>query len=185
MFPDDMGPVLLPLARAAIADRLHLPGPEVPAADWLAEPGASFVTLHLAGRLRGCIGTLEAYRSLGEDTAANARAAAFADPRFPALTVREYAGIEVEVSVLSALEPVPYDDEDDLLGRLRPGIDGVVLRAGRRRGTFLPQVWDQLPDPSRFLDHLRRKAGLPGNGWDPAWQVDRYTVRRWSEQTAA
>lgn len=182
MFPDDMGRVLLPLARAAIAERLGLPGPAVPAADWLDEPGACFITLQLAGRLRGCIGTLEAWRGIGEDVEDNARSAAFRDPRFPPLSVAEYREVDLEVSVLSELEPIPCADEADLLARLRPGVDGVVLRAGRRSGTFLPQVWDQLPDPEKFVAHLKVKAGLPRRGWGPDWRCYRYGVRHWREQ---
>lgn len=181
MVREDMGHVLLPLARAAIADRLHLPGPRVPREDWLAEQGASFVTLHLSGQLRGCIGTIEPYRSLGEDTEANAQAAAFKDPRFPALTVWEYERIDLEVSVLSPMEPITYEDEADLLAQLRPGVDGLLLDAGWRRGTFLPQVWEQLPQPAKFLAHLKAKAGYSAHHWDPEWRFFRYTVRQWSE----
>lgn len=181
MFPDDMGRVLLPLARAAIAERLHLRGPHVHREDWLAEQGATFVTLHLSGQLRGCIGTIEPHRSVGEDTEANALAAAFRDPRFPALTVEEYERIDLEVSVLSPMEPVAYEDEADLLAQLRPGVDGLLLDAGWRRGTFLPQVWEQLPQPEHFLARLKAKAGFPARHWDPDWQFFRYTVRQWSE----
>lgn len=181
MFPDDMGRMLLPLARAAIAERLHLPGPHVPREPWLADQGASFVTLHLEGRLRGCIGTIEPYRSLGEDVEANARAAAFRDPRFEPLTVPEYERIDLEVSVLSPMEPVAYEDEADLVAQLRPGVDGLLLDAGRRRGTFLPQVWEQLPEPAKFLAHLKAKAGYSPHHWDPEWTFFRYTVRHWSE----
>lgn len=181
MVPQDAGRVLLPLARAAIAKRLGLPAPAVPAADWLAERGGSFVTLHLAGRLRGCIGTLEAYRSLGADIAANARAAAFDDPRFPPLEPGEYDQIDLEVSVLSAPEPMAYADEADLLSQLRPGVDGLLLEAEHRRGTFLPQVWDQLPRPADFLGQLKVKAGFSRHDWDPAWRISRYTVTAWSE----
>lgn len=182
MLPGDTGRVLLPLARAAIAARLGLPGPAVTPAEWLAEPGASFVTLHDAGRLRGCVGTLEPYCSLGEDVATNARAAAVHDPRFPPLTLPEYAGIDLEVSVLSALEPLACTDEADLLAQLRPGVDGLLLEAGRRRGTFLPQVWEQLPRPTQFLDRLKVKAGFSMRDWDPRWRFSRYTVQQWSER---
>lgn len=175
------GLVLLPLARAAIAARLGLPGPAVPPAEWLAEPGASFVTLHEAGRLRGCIGTLEPYCSLGDDVVNNARAAAFHDPRFPPVTVSEYARIDLEVSVLSATEPLACTDEADLLAQLRPGVDGLVLEGERRRGTFLPQVWEQLPRPAEFVDRLKVKAGFSARDWDPRWRFSRYTVQHWSE----
>lgn len=184
MVPEDSGAVLLPLARGAIAGRLGLDVPVVPAPGWLDEPGACFVTLQLDGKLRGCIGTIEPYRALGEDTAENARAAAFHDPRFRPLSVAEFHGIELEVSVLSALEPLAVIDETDLLAQLRPGVDGVLLRAGYRRGTFLPQVWEQLPDPAQFLAHLKAKAGLRTHGWSPDWEFSRYTVRHWREVPA-
>jgi uncharacterized protein len=179
--PEDAGTVLLPLARAAIAERLELPGPAVPTLPWLSEPGASFVTLHLAGQLRGCIGTLEAYRELGADVSANARAAAFDDPRFPPLAACEYARIDLEVSVLSTMEPLAYVDQADLLGRLRPGLDGLLLEGEHRRATFLPQVWEQLPAPDQFVDELKVKAGFSRSDWDAAWRFARYTVTAWSE----
>lgn len=183
MVPDDAGTVLLPLARAAIAHRLELAGPAVPTPPWLSEPGASFVTLHLAGRLRGCIGTLAAYRELGADVRANARAAAFNDPRFPPLDAGEYARIDLEVSVLSKPEPLAYVDQDDLLGQLRPGVDGLLLEGDHRRATFLPQVWEQLPVPDRFVGQLKVKAGFSRSDWDSAWRFARYTVTAWSEAT--
>ncbi len=182
MTPPDLGTVVLPLARASIATRLCLPGPQVPAADWLDEPGASFVTLHLAGRLRGCIGSIEPFRCLGEDVWANARAAAFHDPRFPALTVAEYPAIDLEVSVLSAQEPIECDDEADLLGQLRPGVDGLVLHTDCRKGTFLPQVWEQLPEPAEFVGRLKAKAGCQPRGWSPDWRFSRFTVGHCSER---
>lgn len=181
MWPENAGAVLLPLARAAIAAELGLKQPTVPEAEWLNAPGASFVTLHHTGRLRGCIGTIEPYRSLADDVAGNARAAAFADPRFPALTADEYPGIHVEVSVLSAPEPIRYADEADLLAQLRPGIDGVLLQAPEHRSTFLPQVWDQLRTPAEFFGQLKVKAGLSTRDFDPAWRISRYTVTAWNE----
>lgn len=184
MVPEDSGAVLLPLARAAIAGRLGLEAPVVPAPGWLDEPGACFVTLQLERRLRGCIGTIEPYRPLGEDTAENARAAAFHDPRFPPLTAAEFPVVELEVSVLSPLEPLAICGESDLLAQLRPGQDGVLLSAGSRRGTFLPQVWEQLPDPRQFLAHLKAKAGLPARAWSPDWQFFRYQVHSWRETPA-
>lgn len=181
MLPADAGRVLLPLARAALADRLGLPPPAVPAAEWLVAPGASFVSVHIAGRLRGCIGTLEQYRSLEADVTSNARAAAFEDPRFRHITAEEYAQIVLEVSVVSVPEPIAYADEADLRAQLRPGVDGVLLEAGKKRGTFLPQVWAQLPQPAEFLTNLKVKAGLPKDGWDPTWRFSRYAVDSWAE----
>ena len=191
--PADAGAILLPLARGAIAARLDPAGPAarrtVPeaAADaaWLDAPGASFVTLTSGrapgGALRGCIGSLEARRPLREDVEANAVAAALHDPRFAPLTARELDDTVVEVSVLSAPAALPAADEAELLARLRPGVDGVVLSACGRRATFLPQVWEQLPDPADFLARLRRKAGLPADYWGRDVVVETYTVTAWQE----
>lgn len=181
MLPADAGRVLLPLARAAMAERLGVTPPAIPEVEWLAAPGASFVSVHVDGKLRGCIGTLEQFRSLGEDVAANARAAAFEDPRFSPITAAEYDRILLEVSVVSVPELIAYADEVDLRAQLRPGVDGVLLEAGRKRGTFLPQVWEHLPEPSEFLNNLKAKAGLAKDAWDLTWQFSRYTVKSWAE----
>jgi len=133
------------------------------------------------GALRGCIGTMEAYRPLRDDVRANAVGAAFRDPRFPPLARHELARVRVGVSVLSPLEPLPCADEADAVRRLRRGVDGVVLEAGRRRATFLPQVWDQLPAPEAFLRALKHKAGLPEDHWGPEVRLWRYTVTRYEE----
>ena len=173
------------LAYNAIAEKLGVPtlgdgdaGPE----ENLGAPGATFVTLHLDGRLRGCIGSLEATRPLGEDVVANAVAAAFEDPRFPPLTAEELERVDLEVSELT--EPVPMwepgraaFDEAGVLGRLRPGIDGVVLKFGARRATYLPQVWEQIHSPAEFMESLKAKAGLPPAFWHPQIQVETYQVR--------
>ena len=157
----ELGKVLLTVARSAIADKLSLPAqPDITHAA-LAQPGATFVTLKRAGDLRGCIGSVRPVRPLGEDVRANALAAAFGDPRFPPLTAFEFAKVEVEVSLLTADEPIDAVDEDDLLARIRPGLDGLILQFGPRRATFLPQVWDALPVPREFLAALKQKAGLP------------------------
>ena len=181
---DGRGPVLLALARSALAEALEVEAqaspPEAEPA-WLATAGASFVTLHLDGELRGCIGTLEAYRPLGEDVRANAVAAGFRDPRFPRLTSAELPRVRIEVSVLSALEPLAWADEEDLLRRLRPGVDGLVLEHDGHRGTFLPAVWRQLPRREQFLSQLKRKAGLAADFWAPDVRVSRYTVACWAE----
>lgn len=179
--PDDAGRWLLPIARAAIAERLGLDAPVAPDAAWLGEPGACFVTLTQQGRLRGCIGSLEAFRPLGADVAAHAVDAAVRDPRFPPLAADELAATSIEVSVLSAPEPFPVADEADACARLRPGVDGVILTAGRRRATFLPQVWDELAEPRRFLAQLKRKAGLEPGYWGADLRLATYTVRAWSE----
>jgi AmmeMemoRadiSam system protein A len=178
----ERGTTLLRLARGAIADTLGEPAATVEPAGWLAEPGASFVTLTRHGELRGCIGSLIAERPLRDDVEHNARAAAFRDPRFPPVTRREYLEIEVEVSLLSALEPLTFESETELLTLLRPGVDGLLLEHGWQRGTFLPQVWEQLPEPQAFLAHLRRKAGLPTDFWATDLRVSRYTVTKWRER---
>jgi hypothetical protein len=178
----DRGPTLLAIARAAIARGLGEPVPSYDAASWLQEPAATFVTLQLDGELRGCVGSLSAKKPLIEDVEANARAAAFHDSRFAPLTRREYPGIEIEVSLLSPLEKLTFKSEKELLNLLRPGVDGVVLEYGWQRGTFLPQVWEQLPDPNTFMAHLKRKAGLPADFWSDGIEVSRYTVAKWRER---
>ena len=150
----------------------------------MAEPGASFVTLTRRGDLRGCIGSLEAHRPLGLDVRENAVAAAFRDPRFMPLSRKEFDGVRVEVSVLSPHEPLVLGSEKDALDVLRPGIDGVVFEYGHHRSTFLPQVWEQLPDPAEFIAHLKRKAGLPMDFWADEVRLSRYTVDKWKEEGA-
>lgn len=135
---------------------------------------ASFVTLHKNGNLRGCIGALEAYQPLIQDIAEHAFAAAFSDPRFPALSENEFKQLEIEISVLGKPEPVEFENEEDLLNKIRPDIDGLILEFGFNRGTFLPSVWEQLPDKKEFLNHLKMKAGLPTTWWDNAAKVSRY-----------
>ena len=179
--PQDAGGILLPLARASIAAQLGTPLAARDDADWLGNTAASFVTLMLDGELRGCIGTLEAHRALGEDVKANAVAAAFRDPRFKPLDKHEFDTIRVEISVLSAIESVAFRDEDDALQRLRPEIDGVIFEYGHHRSTFLPQVWEDFRDPRVFLGHLKYKAGLPPDFWDPTVKLSRHTVVKWSE----
>ena len=171
--------MLLAIAREAIAN-----GPE-PRADfawgeeWLREPAASFVTLREAGELRGCIGSVDARRALGDDVAYNAHAAAYRDPRFPPLRSAEIAGLGVEVSVLTPRVPLMAASADDALARLRPGVDGVYLEYQDFSATFLPQVWESLPDPRDFLDELRRKARLPAGFWHPELRLSRYSVEKY------
>jgi AmmeMemoRadiSam system protein A len=137
----------------------------------------------LEDRLRGCIGTLKAHRPLLEDVKANARNAAFRDPRFKPLSTAELDRTTVAISVLSALETLTARDEEEALALLRPGIDGVVFEYGHHRSTYLPQVWEDLPDPHEFLATLRQKAGLPPDFWDAEVKLARYTVSKWSEGT--
>jgi len=176
---DPRGPVLLGIARAAIGQRDAAAARDWPE-EWLRRPGASFVTLRLGGELRGCIGSIEPRRQLGEDVAANARAAAFRDPRFPPVSPDEYPRLQVEVSLLSPREPFAAQSEADAVRQLRPGIDGIYLEYHDRSATFLPQVWENLPDPLAFLSELRRKAGLPARFWDPDIRLSRYTVEKFT-----
>lgn len=159
---DEAGRTLVEIARRAIAAELGLgakPAGDIPA--WLRQQGATFVTLTKAGALRGCIGSLTATRTLGEDVAVNAINSAFRDPRFPAVTAAEWPQVQVEVSVLSTPRPLRFGDEAELLESIIPGVDGLILESEGRRGTFLPQVWEGIPDKRRFLAELRRKAGIP------------------------
>ena len=131
----------------------------------LQADGAAFVTLTINGRLRGCIGALEPYQPLIEDVREHALAAAQSDYRFSPVRPEELDTIEIEISRLTQPVPLDYDDALDLLKKLRPGVDGLVLKDGRRRATFLPQVWEQLPDPKVFLSELCAKMGAPSNLW--------------------
>ena len=176
---DPRGATLLAIARAAI-ERPGEPAIERGWDDaWLREPGAAFVTLQLDGELRGCIGSIEAHHALGEDVARNARAAAYRDPRFPPVSGEEIPRLQVEVSVLSPREPLPATSERDAIAQLRPGVDGVCLDYGDMRSTFLPQVWESLPEPGEFLGELKRKAGLPRDFWHPQLRLSRYTVDKY------
>lgn len=180
-----LGGALLTIARDAIAQRLGAPPAPTLDAAVLHRPGASFVTLTRNGNLRGCIGSLEAMRPLAEDVRENARAAAFADPRFPPLTRAELDGLRVEVSVLSAPRALRVASEADAIAQLRPGVDGIVLRMGLRHATFLPQVWEQIPEPMSFLRALKQKAGLPVEFWSPQLELSRYEVTKFVEPAAA
>ena len=182
------GRLLTTLARAAICRELGQPEPEIPPeaahAAWLEAPGAVFVTLTQHGALRGCIGSLEARRPLREDLAANARAAAFDDPRFPPLAWDELLHTRVEVSVLGTPQAMSCRDEADALAQLRPGVDGVILESGGHHATFLPQVWEQLPEPAQFMAHLKRKAGLDADFWSADIRLSRYPVEKFKEDEA-
>lgn len=132
----------------------------------LREEGSSFVTITFHGQLRGCIGALDAYQPLAEDVREHAVAAALKDPRFPPVKEEELSGIQVEISRLTRPVPLEYTDADDLLSRLHPHVDGVILRADpHRRATFLPQVWEKIPQPAEFLDNLCYKMGLEPDSW--------------------
>jgi len=182
----ERGRVLLAIARQSLAEAFGLAsgraGADAHPEPWLAEPGATFVTLRRNGLLRGCVGTLRACRPLADDVRANARAAAFSDTRFPPLTRDEFAAVDLEISLLSTPEPVSVASEAEAVAVLRPGIDGVILEYRDHRSTFLPQVWEQLPDPRELLAHLKHKAGLSPTFWHPELRLWRYTVTKWEEQ---
>lgn len=180
---DQRGKVLLPIARAAIAQALNVPHAADETAPWLAKHGACFVTLTQDGELRGCIGTLQAHRSLLADIKSNAVSAALRDPRFEPLSGEELDFTAVEISLLSPTQAMEVKHEADALAQLRPGVDGIVFEFGRGyRSTFLPQVWEQLPQPRQFMTHLKRKAGLPADFWEEGVKLSRYTVTKWREQ---
>jgi len=180
--PGDAGQVLLPIARAAIANELGIARSAPADLPWLKQEGASFITVTDSGNLRGCIGTLRPHRALAEDVRSNAVAAAFRDPRFKPLTASEFSAVSIEISVLSALEGLDFTDEPHALSQLRAGIDGVVFEYGHHTSTFLPQVWESLKEPAEFLAHLKYKAGLPPDFWAPEVKLMRYTVAKWREQ---
>lgn len=191
--PADAGTILINLARTALARYLGVNDPSEPtAADivaahaWLHQPGASFVTLREHGNLRGCIGTIEAYRPLGRDVAEHAVDAAVRDPRFMPVSADEFAQLNIEVSVLSKPEPMRVGSRTALEHALRPGVDGLILDDWHgHRATFLPQVWQELPNSHDFVAHLLRKAGLsPRYDWqDGSVECSRYTVHAFEEQS--
>jgi AmmeMemoRadiSam system protein A len=160
---------LLSLARQSIENRAN--GGSVPRLEIgklspvLKEQGACFVTLTSRGYLRGCVGALEAYQSLVEDVREHAVAAAFQDYRFPPVQASEVKDINIEISYLTCPEPLIYENPEDLPKLIRPNIDGVVIKDGRQRATFLPQVWEKIPDPEAFLEELCMKMGAPANLW--------------------
>ncbi len=177
--PADARAELLRVAVEAIAAGLRDARWQPNPADFptpLREHRASFVTLHLDRRLRGCIGTLEARDPLVVDVARNAWSAASRDTRFPPIGMDEFQHLDIHISVLSVPEPVTVGSEAELLALMRPGIDGLILEEGFRRGTFLPSVWEQLPDPRDFLRQLKRKTGLPDQYWSASLQISRYTA---------
>lgn len=185
MHEHDRGATLLPLARGAIAQALGRPVAMPDDAHWLREPGATFVTLTRDGVLRGCIGSLQAQRSLIDDVKANAVAAALRDPRFPPLAPRELGSIRVGVSLLSPMQLMAAHEEADALAQLQVGIDGLVFECHGRRSTFLPQVWEQLTTPRAFLGQLKAKAGFAPDFWATEVRLHRYTVAKWEEEVDA
>jgi hypothetical protein len=176
-----LGLALLIRARNAIAGEFSIPPQAEPDHSALHEPGATFVTLTQNGQLRGCIGSLEAWRTLAEDVKANARHAAFRDPRFTPIAQDELQRTRVEVSLLSSAVPLFCHDEADAIRQLQPGEDGMIFECHGQRGTFLPQVWESLPEKREFLAHLKQKAGFSADFWSPDVKLYRYQVQKWSE----
>ena len=179
--------ILLKTARQAV--EMTLKGEELPPLNReelppnLLEPGACFVTLTKAGQLRGCVGSIEAVQPLIQDVRDRAVGAAFGDPRFPSVTAPELEDLEIEVSILTSPEPLFYDTPKDLVRKLRVGVDGVILKGQYRRATFLPQVWQNLPDPELFLARLCQKMGLAPDAWRVnKMGVDIYQVEKFSER---
>lgn len=181
MHADPFGLTLLTIARNAIEKHYGIVGRPVIPHPALSNTAATFVTLTQADRLRGCIGSLEACRPLAQDVAENASSAAFRDPRFTPLAADELKRTLIEVSLLDTPEAIAFTDEADALGHLRPGLDGIILTHGSRRATFLPQVWESLPEPERFMTQLKLKAGLPAYFWDAGITLARYGVQKWKE----
>lgn len=176
---------LLDLAKKSIQHGLSTGKPlAITLADFpseLIETRATFVTLQKNHQLRGCIGMLKARRPLAVDISENAFASAFRDPRFPPVDESELNDLEIHISILSPAEPLSFKSEQDLLEQLQPGIDGLILEEGNRRGTFLPSVWQSLPKPRDFLRQLKQKAGLPPDYWSDRILVSRYRTEEFSE----
>ena len=171
---------LLAVARDAIAHGIsHERAPDIDTADFppeLRPLRATFVTLRKGAALRGCIGGLEARRPLVVDVAFSAYAAAFHDRRFVPVREKELAELSLHISILAPLEKIAVADQQELERMVRPGVDGLLLCAGSKRGTFLPSVWDSVSGPREFIEHLKQKAGLPVDAWSSEWELFRYTV---------
>ncbi len=180
----EQGKSLLQLARQTIAEQLGSAGEAVAEPDSALDTEyGTFVTLKIMGGLRGCIGNLLASGSVAESIKRNAIGAAFHDSRFSPLTAKEFENVEIDISVLSQPQTLEYLDGADLISKLRPGIDGVILKLAGAGATFLPQVWDQLPDPELFLGHLCRKAGLVDTAWrDSHPEIEIYQVQAFEEE---
>lgn len=144
-------------------------------------PGACFVTLHKQGQLRGCIGSIEARRLLLDDVLHNAFASAFRDHRFPPVQQGELADLHIEISILTPKQMIEANSEEELLDQLRPQVDGLIIQSGFRSATFLPQVWEQLPDPKQFLAHLKQKADMPVDIWPTDMECYKYQCIQFEE----
>lgn len=183
-FTAEHGRTLVSLAKDSIAHALgvapppSLPSGTAPGGSWLDQPAATFVTLFHDGELQGCIGSIEPRRPLATDVRENAVAAAFRDPRFPGIRPDQLGDLHVEVSVLSPLERVPFQSEEEALAAIRPFVDGLVFRYGTRRSVLLPQVWDRRTSPREFVGALKMKAGLPADFWADGVELYRFTLRK-------
>ena len=186
----EQGRKLVELARLTLMKRFKRKLPEGQVADLEAQLGdepfqvhnGTFVTLKIGGQLRGCIGSLVGRESVADGVRSNAINAAFNDPRFSRLTNKELDRVSIEVSVLTEPQPLAYSNPEDLMAKLRPGIDGVTIRKGLAGSTFLPQVWEQLPAPRDFLSHLCMKAGLQSDAWMTGdLDVETYQVQYFEE----
>ena len=191
---DVQGQLLIKLARCALMKHLDQQIPQTTSDSLKAalsdsrfqRPSGVFVTLTSSGQLRGCIGNLTSKESLESGVRRNAINAAFHDPRFAPLGSSELDQVEIEISILSEPRPLTYSDADDLLNKLRPGIDGVIIRKQSASATFLPQVWEQLPRPQDFLTHLCMKAGLASDAWQKSQiEVSTYQVQNFEEHPAS
>ncbi len=184
MVTNGQGQILLKLARKVLEQKLNQGTlPDKPDDAVFSAKAATFVTLKIAGKLRGCIGTLEPVDPLWDSVVQNSINAAFYDHRFLPLTLEELPAVQLDVSILSQPKPLEYKDAGDLAAKLCPGIDGVILREGTRSATFLPQVWQQLPSPEQFLGHLCVKAGLSQDGWRRGrLEIHTYQVQDFAEE---
>jgi len=189
MLSKEDGVVLLRLARGTIAESLHIPVSEPLSSGELATPALRekrgvFVTLNKRGALRGCIGSLVGVEAIADGVRRHALNAAFHDSRFPPLVAEEFPELVIDISLLTEPQKLVYAESDELLRKLRPAVDGVILREpGGSGATFLPQVWEQLPDPRLFLAHLCRKAGCAETAWESGrLEVETYQVQHFSEQ---
>ena len=178
---EERGRHLLSIARGALAERLLGEKQPISEASWLKKPGAAFVTLRTRNRLRGCIGTVIPYRSLVDDVRLNAVAAATRDGRFSPLQKRELERTSIEVSEISPLERIRCATEGELLQQIQPERDGLVMESDSGRGTFLPSVWESIPDPADFLRQLKIKAGMAPQCWPADLKIWRYSARKWTE----
>ncbi len=184
---EEEGKYLISVARKTIEQRIFdqkkLQPSDADLSAKFIEQRGTFVTLTTGGKLRGCIGHIIPQESLIEGVRVNAVNAAFRDPRFPPLTKEEWQRVKIEVSILTEPRPLPYADADDLLEKLRPDIDGVILRKGYHQSTFLPQVWEQLPKKEDFLAHLCLKAGLGADAWKEGdLEISIYQVQAFDEE---